>query len=1040
MSIYGSAVKNPVTTLMLFLGVIVFGLYSLVKLPIDFYPEMEFPAIMVFTSYSGANASDVERNISELLESNLNTVSNVKQITSTSRDNVSVVTLEFEYGVDLDGAANDVRDALSMVTSFLPEGAEDPIIFKFNTNMMPILFYAVTANESYAGIEDVLEEKIVNPLNRIEGVGAISLLGVPTREVAINIDPRRMEAYNLSIEQIGSVLAAENLNMPSGTVEMGEMSYPLRVQGEFAESDQIKNVVIGNYQGKTIRVKDIATVRDSIRDMKYEDKINGQTGISMMVQKQSGANTVKISREINRELAELSKQLPEDVKIMTIWDTSEFITDSINNLTETLMFAFIFVVLVVLFFLGRWRATFIIVLTIPISLIAAFIYLMVSGNTINIISLSALSIAIGMVVDDAIVVLENISKHIERGSTPREAAIYATNEVWLAVIAATLTIIAVFFPMTMVSGMMGVMFQQLGWIVTITIGASALAAITLTPMLSSKLLKLESKRKIPGRFSHEKIVLPFLNWIDNFYVRTLNWCLHHKRIVVWSALGLFFFSMALAFMFVKTEFIPMSDQGQITASIELQPGVRFDETVKISRKIDAFIDEKIPEKDIVSTSSGSDDNAGFTALFQSSGTNIINVTLALTKPSERERSDVEVAEELRKYLGTIPEIVKYSVIAGDGGGMGGASNTVDVEIYGYNFDETTALANEVAEHIEKLEGAREVTISREKSKPELRITLDQDKMSQHGLNTATVSTMIRNRIVGLTASQFRESGNEYDIIVRFDENYRNSISDIQNIAIPTPGGNITLGEIGKIEEFWSPPNVERKRRERVVTVSVTPFKVPLGEMATNVKAELDKIDIPAGVMVDVGGAYEDLTESMTDLSMLLLVSLILVFIVMASQFESLKMPLIIMASIPFSFTGVILALVITNTTLSVIAMLGAIMLVGIVVKNAIVLVDMTNLMRDRDLELDEAIKRAGRSRLRPVLMTTSTTILGMLPLALSQGEGSEIWRPMGIAVIGGLLISTAVTLLIVPVIYRYVVRRGEQRKSKETEELDFMEA
>lgn len=1039
MSIYGSAVKKPVTTIMLFMGVIVFGLYSLAKLPIDFYPEMEFPAIMVFTSYSGANASDVERNISEPLESSLNTVSDVKQITSTSRDNVSVVTLEFEYGTNLDAAANDVRDALSMVESLLPEGSEDPVIFKFNTNMMPILFYAVTAGDSYAGIEDMLEEKIVNPLNRIEGVGAISLLGVPKREVSINIDPRRMEAYNVTIEQIGSVLAAENLNTPAGMVEMGEMSYPLRVQGEFAESDQIKNIVIGNYQGKIVRVRDVATVRDSIADMKYEEKINGQPGISMMVQKQSGANTVKIAREFNKELAVLEKQLPSDVKISIIWDTSDYITDSINNLTEALMFAFIFVVLVVLFFLGKWRATFIIVLTIPISLIAAFIYLLVSGNTINIISLSALSIAIGMVVDDAIVVLENISKHIERGSTPREASIYATNEVWLAVIAATMTIIAVFFPMTMVSGMMGVMFQQLGWIVTITIGASALAAITITPMLSSKLLKLESKRKNPGWFSHEKRIAPFLNWIDDLYVNTLNWSLHHKRIVTFSAIALFVVSVLLASVFLKTEFIPQSDQGQLSVEIELQAGVRFDETSKIARKIDAFIEENIPEKSIASISAGSDDNAGFTALFMNSGSNIINVVLSLTKPSERKRTDLEIAEAMREYLATLPEIVKYSVTTGDQG-MGGSTNAVDVEIYGYNFDVTTALANEVAEKIKKLEGAREVSISREKSKPELRISLDQDKMSQHGLNTAMVSSIIRNRIVGLTASRFRESGNEYDMVVRFDEEFRSSITDIQNIAIPAPAGIVRLGEIGKIEEFWSPPNVERKRRERLVTVSVTPYKVPLGEMATNVQAELDKMDIPAGVMIDVGGAYEDLTESMADLAMLLLVSLILVYIVMAAQFESLKMPLIIMASIPFSFTGVILALLITNTTLSVIAMLGAIMLVGIVVKNAIVLIDMTNLMRDRNYELDDAIKHAGRSRLRPVLMTTATTILGMLPLALSQGEGSEIWRPMGVAVIGGLTISTLVTLVIVPVIYRYVVRRSEQRKSRETEELEFMEA
>jgi HAE1 family hydrophobic/amphiphilic exporter-1 len=1039
MSIYGSAVKNPVTTIMLFVGVIVFGIYSFIKLPIDFYPEMEYPAIMVFTSYTGANASDVERNISEPLENSLNTVSDVKEITSVSRDNVSVITLEFEFGVSLDAAANDVRDALSLITSFLPEGAEDPVIFKFSTSVMPILFYAVTADQSYAGLESELEEKIVNPLNRIEGVAAISMFGTPTREVTVNIDPRRLEAYNLTIEQIGSVLGAENLNMPLGRMDMGDMSYPLRVQGEFAESERVKNIVLGNYSGKTIRVSDVATVIDSIKKVNYEERINGSPGISMMIQKQSGANTVKIARQVNKELVQLQKTLPSDVKVEKLWDTSDYISDSINNLTETLLFAFLFVVLVVIFFLGRWRATFIIVLTIPISLISAFIYLNVSGNSINIISLSALSIAIGMVVDDAIVVLENISKHVERGSTPREASIYATNEVWLAVIASTLTIVAVFFPLTMVSGMMGVLFHQLGWIVTITIGASAIAAITITPMLSSKMLVLQSKHKIPGKYSHERLVVPILNRMDDFYARTLKWSLHHKRIVIISAIVLFVISIIFAAMFVKAEFLPQADQGQITVEVELQPGVRVEETKKIARLIEAYINETIPEKNIVSVASGSDDAAGFNAVFMNSGTNIITVTMALVTVSDRDRSVFDIAENLRKYLATIPEIVKSSVATTEGG-MAQSTNTVDVEIYGYDFNQTTALANQIAERISKIPGAREVMVSREKSKPELRIALDQDKMSQNGLNTATVSNLIRNRIVGLTASQYRESGNEYNIVVRFDENFRNSITDLQDIGIPTQGGIVRLGELGTVEEFWSPPNVERKRRERVITVSTTPYKVPLGEMATMINAEVAKLNIPAGIMVDVGGAYEDLTESMTDLMLLFLVSLIMVYIVMASQFESFKMPWIIMLSIPFSFTGVILALFITNTILSVIAMLGAILLVGIVVKNAIVLVDFINLMRDRNYELDDAIIRSGRSRLRPVIMTTATTILGMLPLALSSGEGSEIWKPMGISVIGGLTFSTMVTLILVPVVYRVVVRRSEIRHKKETEELDFMEA
>jgi len=1013
---------------MVFIAIIVVGIYSFTRLPIDLYPEIEIPAIMVYTGYSGANAADIETNISEPIENTLNTVSNLKEVYSTSRDNASVVTLEFEYGTDLDGAANDVRDALGMVTRYLPDGADDPIIFKFSTNMMPIMFFAITADESYEGIEEELKEKLVNPLNRIDGIGSISLIGAPIREVSVNVDPRKMEAYNLTIEQIGNVLRAENLNMPAGTVDMGQMSYPLRVQGEFEQSEQIKNIVLTNYQGKTIYMKDVAVVNDSIRKMSLDEKINGRKGVRMMIMKQSGANTVQIAKEVNKKIADLKKELPADVKIEPIIDTSEFITNSINNLTETLLFAFLFVILVVIFFLGKWRATFIIILTIPISLIVAFIYLGISGSTINIISLSALSIGIGMVVDDAIVVLENITRHIERGSSPREAAIYATNEVWLAVIASTLTIVAVFFPLTMVSGMTGILFKQLGWIVTITIITSAIAAITITPMLSSKFLGLKPVKKKPGWFSHERLVVPLLNKLDNFYVRSLRWSLHHKKIIVFGAFAILLVSVLLATT-LKTEFIPETDQGQLSAVIELPAGMRVDETVKITRKIEDFINKEIPEKKLVSTSSGANDQAVIAALFQSSGTNIINVTMRLVTASERTRSTADIADQFRNYLETIPEIVKYNVTAGSRMNMMGGGSTVDLQIFGYDFDQTTALANDLAEKIKKIEGAKNIIISREKSKPELRVTLDKDKMSQNGLSTAVVSTMIRNRFLGLTATQFRESGNEYDVLVRFEEKYRSSIPDIENISIPTAFGMIKLGDIAKIEEFWSPPNIEREHRERVVTIKVTPYKVSLGELANKIKAEVKKVDVPSGIMMNVGGSYEDLQDSFKDLALLLLLSLVLVYLVMASQFESLKMPLIIMVSVPFAFTGVILALVMTKTTLSIIAALGAILLIGIAVKNAIVLIDFTNLMRDRGNSLDEAILKAGRSRLRPVLMTTLTTILGMLPLALSTGEGSEIWKPMGIVVIGGLVFSTLVTMVIVPVVYRIVVRRTE-RKSK----------
>ncbi len=505
MSIYASAVKKPVTTILIFVITMVMGLYSLTQLPIDLYPEIELPFLSVYTSYPGASAADIETNITRPLEDALNSVSGLKEITSTSSDNVSVIFMEFEYETNLDEASNDVRSSLSFIQSFLPEDAEDPTIFKFNSSMMPIIFYAITAEESYKGLEKILDEKIVNPLNRIDGVGNVGLSGVPGREIYVEVDPRRMEAYNLTIEQIGNVLRAENLNMPAGYLEMGKMDYPIRIQGEFAESDMIADVIVGNFNGNNVYLRDVASVNDTIRETKLVSKIDGTQGMTLFVQKMSGANSVQICREVDKEIKKLQKDLPPDIRIEKIFDTSEFIQGSINNLTETLMYAAIFVVLVVLFFLGRWRATLIIILTIPISLLVAFIYIFLTGSSINIISLSSLSIAIGMVVDDAIVVLENITKHIERGSRPREAAIYATNEVWLAVIVTTLTVVAVFLPLTFVKGLTGVLFAQLGWIVSITIIMSTVAAITLTPTLSALLAqgkadKGERIRLDMGRF------------------------------------------------------------------------------------------------------------------------------------------------------------------------------------------------------------------------------------------------------------------------------------------------------------------------------------------------------------------------------------------------------------------------------------------------------------------------------------------------------------------------------------------------------------
>lgn len=1042
MSIFSNAVEKPITTLMVFVGIMVMGIFALVQLPIDQYPEMDPPYLSVMTNYPGANAADIEENVTKILEDQLNSVEDLKELNSTSYDNLSVVSLEFEWETNLDEAANDVRDAIDKAMDKLPENIDRPSLLKFNTSMMPIIMYAVRAEESYPGLDRIIDDKIVNRLNRIDGIAAVNFVGAPQRVVYIDIDPNKLDAYNLSIEQIGGILQAENRDLPAGSVKMGVMDYQLRVEGEFDESSQIKDIVVSNIGGKPVFMKDIALVRDTIKDISLEHCINREDGGLVMITKQSGSNSVAIAKQVRAEIEEIKKELPADIRLDVLNDSSDFIVRSITNLSDSLLYALFFVVLIVLLFLGRWRATFIIALTIPISLIVAFIYLYATGESLNVISLSSLSIAVGMVVDDAIVVLENITKHIERGSAPREAAKYGTNEVWLSVIVTTLVTVAVFFPLTLVTGMTGILFKQLGWIICITIVTSTFTAITLTPMLSSQLLRLEDKseKKVSKhRFSYDNTVIKMLDKLDLWYEKAIRWSLHHKTFISVFAFSIFALTIWMA-RFISTDFMPQNDEGQLSVYIKMQTGQRVEETKRISLEIDSMMRANYPEMQQINLSYGSEDeDAGFASLFSKTGSNILNIRTKLADLEDRERSVFEIADDLRERLKEIPEVLVYGVTT-TSGSMG--SNTVDVEIMGYDFETTNRIAADLKNKMRDIKGAEDIQISRDDDKPELQLFLDQEKLSEHGLTTSEVANALRNRVYGFKPTKFKEEGEEYDIIVRLGEEYRNSITEIENLFITNAKGDkIRMKELGEIREFWSPPNIERKSKQRMVKVSITPAKgASMGDIAIAAQQEIDQLeDVPQEVSIYIGGSYEDQQESFQSLILLMLLSLMLVYIVMASQFESFKMPFIIMLSIPFAFSGVVFALLLTNTTLSVVAALGAVMLIGIVTKNGIVLIDFINLMRERGIRLYDAISQACRSRLRPVLMTALTTILGMVPLAVSVGEGSETWRPMGIAVIGGMVFSTIITMIIVPVIYAAMDRSGSRdKKSKLSKQYKFM--
>ncbi len=1038
MKLYESAVRKPISTVLIFLGVIILGVFSLMNLPIDMYPEMEMPAISVITTYEGANASDIETNVTRILEDNLNTVNNLKDITSKSSDNVSLITLEFEWGSDLDEASNDVRDAINRVSSLLPDDVDDPSIFKFSSSMIPVMVLSVTADESYFGLEKLLDEQLVNTLNRVDGVGSVSMVGAPVREIQINVDPRKMEAYGLTVEQLGGIVASENINVPGGTLDIGNNTINVKTDGEFDSSDDLYSVLVASVGGRDIYLRDVAVIKDTIEKETLDERINGRKGVRVVVQKQSGSNTVAIVNKIMDELPNIEKNLPPDVEVSVLMDGSENIRDSIDSLTETIMFAFLFVILVVLFFLGRWRATLIICITIPISLVTGFIYLYLTGSTLNIISLSALSIAIGMVVDDAIVVLENITTHIEKGSSPREAAIYGTNEVWLSVIATTLTVVAVFLPLTLVSGMAGIMFRELGFMVSIIVTVSTITAISLTPMLSSQLLTKNNTHEYKGLGKLFKPIDKFLDWLDNWYASILKWAVHHRLVIMCSVLLLFAGGILIATK-VPTDFTPASDNASIAMKIEMEQNSSVEYSKKVARQIDTMIAEMYPFIERISTSTGSSSSTSAFSAMQTTGSNIINYTLKFPKSHERDKSIFQMSDELRVELAKIPEIKRFTVTpgggSGGGGGMGSVS-TVDVEIYGYNFDVTNEIAADLKSKFEKIEGARDVTISREDMRPEYNVKLDRNRLAYYGLNSATVSTSIRNRINGYTASQYREDGDEYDIIVRYAEPYRTSVEDIEDIIIYNSQGDaIRVGDIGTVEEELAPPAIERKNRQRIVKVTIMLGDgVALGTVVDGVNQVLDGYVLPDDVSIDLGGSYEDQQESFGDLGTLLVLIIILVYIVMATQFESLVYPFIIMITILLAVPGVFIALYITGTSLSLMALIGAIMLVGIVVKNGIVMVDYTNLLRERGSGITQAVIASGKSRLRPVLMTSLTTILGMFPMALSLGEGSELWQPMGIAIIGGLTFSTVLTLVAVPVMYSIFGGVGVKRQRRKLQE------
>ena len=1023
-------VRQPITTLMFFLAVFVLGAVMLTQLPVDLMPEIEQPTVTVVTTWEGASAEDVESKVTEVVERALGTVSGLAEMTSATIEGVSSVTCEFAWGTNLDEASNDIRSNLERIRKILPDDADAPLLRKFNTAQIPIQFYGVTCEENLENLEELVNNEIADPLKRLPGVGAVNLFGGLERQINVKLDPARLAGYGLVFDEVAAALARENVTLPAGNVKVGRLDYTIRVPGEFASAAEIGAIVVRAEGGAQVHLRDVAEVEDGFAEERRLSNVMGRRAIMMMIQKRSGANTVETAREVTRELERnIRPTLPRDIEIHQIFDTSDQITRSISNVSQTVRWGFLFVVLTTFFFLRNARAALIIALTIPFSLIIAFIFMWTMGWTINIISMASLAIAMGMVVDNAVVVLENIATKVEKGTAPREAAMFGSEEVGTAISASTLTTIVVFVPLLFLKGEAGIMFKQLGGLLTATLLASLMCALWLTPMLGSKLLRTPAKRRARGRFAES-----FHGWserrfaaLDEAYSGLLRRALRRRWLVVAAAVAVFAGSLLL-FRGLGSEYAPEDDSGRLMLRYQLPIGTRVEETAAAGRRVlEVALAEAGPENVLVHAwRCGESGGMG-----GSGGSHIGHVMMRLVSQTERERGLKEIGRAVADVVSKWPEIQKFTVDTAQMG-PGGGQKPIVIEVLGFDLDILQRVADQVLAVVNTTPGAVDAEMGRDLGRPEIRVEIDRTKAAAHGLNVSQVANGMRTLFYGTTATLFREADEDYDIVLRLDEPYRRTVEDIAQAEIALPNGNrVRLDSVATVAERLGALQIDRRNQERMIQVTADVFGRSSGEVVRDLRRRLAaEVPLPSGTGIHFGGTAEDQEESFRQMGLMLVLGLMLVYMVMAAQFESLLDPFLILFSIPFAFTGVAFSLTLLRLTVSIMSYIGMILLVGVVVNNAIVLIDYINLLRARGQGLADAIVNAGRSRLRPVLITTMTTALGMLPMILSRGEGAATWKPLAATIVGGLTVSMLVTLVLVPTLYSLAHARLARRREQ----------
>lgn len=1026
------AVRRPVMVSVIFIIMGLFGIYSLFDLPIDLMPEIEAPYISVITVYKGAGSEEVEEKITKVVESALSSTSGMKNIYSTSVENVSTVTCEFEYGTDLSEATNDIRDILNLAKGFLPDDAEDPLIFKFDTSMMPIMFLSVTSKKEDIRFKtEEIEDTLTDPIKRIPGVGSVMNFNQMEKKIIISADKQRLAGLNLSVSDITNTVRAENISLPAGNIEIGDFDYTIRVPGEYSNIDEVAETIVASTPSGLIRIKDVARVFWGSEDSRQFGLKNGEYMAFLMVQKQSGANTVAIAKAVKNKIEEIKPRLPDGFEVDVLLDTSDFIVNMVGNLSNSVLTAGFFVILVVVFFLRRFRSSFIVLLSIPASLIIAFAFLYGFGYTLNMVSLMALSLAIGMVVDNSIVVLDNITRHLESGKGKMDSAVDGTTEVGGAILASTLTTIVIFAPLFFISGLVGILFGQLAGVVILTLTASLLAAMLLTPMVSSRILTLEKEKKKNNWFF--RLGERFLLIVETGYTKIIEFTLKHKNKTIITAMSLFFASLFLV-PFIGLDFIPEGDEGMIQVEYELPLGTKVDKTMETGQHIERIIREEIPAKYLLRTfMRGGPDSSGFSQKVQD--TNSGTTGAKLTSQNFRKVGVKYYVNKIRaRVIKEVPGIEKMDIKTSAGGMTGSNEKPVTVKFANKDFKKSTAVAERFQRELEKIQGLSDISNDADSLKPEIEVKIDRIRASQVGLKTAMIASAVRSAFYGDTASVYRKDGDEFEIMVKYKKSDRSNLEQLKELQLKTMyGTTVKLKDVAEVKEGLTALSVNRQNRERIVTVGARlTDNTAIGKIGVEVEKALKIADVPSDVEVIYGGSLKDQKETSVDLIKLLLLGIILVYLVMSAQFESFVDPFVILFSIPFAITGVLGGLLLTGHSLSVPAFLGMIILVGVVVNNAIVLIDYTKIQKENHgFTTDEALIYSGSRRLRPILMTALTTIFGMIPLTLMRGEAHEIFNPMGVAVVFGLTFSTLVTLVLIPCMYSAVdsfLRKHHLRK------------